>query len=169
MLNAGIRIGMELSKEELDELKERAGEDKAYDRVLRFIAIRQRSEWEVRQYLRRKNYDDEQIEKLLNKLSKRGFINDETFARAWVESRRLLKPISKRRLTQELRQKHVDPDIISTVLSADETDEREVLRQLIARKRKQTKYQDNLKLMQYLARQGYRYEDIKSQMDELSS
>jgi len=52
------------------------------------------------------------------------------------------------------------------VLEEDETDERQVLRELIERKRRQAKYQDNIKLMQYLSRQGFSYGDIKSALED---
>ena len=47
------------------------------------------------------------------------------------------------------------------VLAEDKVDEFEVLKAEVEKKRRQPKYQDDLKLMQYLARQGYTYDDIK--------
>jgi len=166
LLNTGLRINQEFTETELIELKDKAVLDKAYDRALNLISRRPRSEWEMRNYLKRKGYEETVIQETLNRLSISGYVNDLDFARRWVENRRLLKATSKRRLTQELRQKRVNDEIVEQVLSEDETDEREVLRELIARKRKQAKYQDNLKLMQYLSRQGYNYDDIKSVISE---
>lgn len=166
LLVTGLRIGQEFTEAELNDLKDKAVIDKAYDRALNLIMRRPRSEWEIRDYLKRKEYEETIIQKIVNRLSKRGYIGDRDFATRWVESRRLLKSASKRRLQQELRQKRVADEIIQEVLEADETDEREVLRELVNKKRQQTKYQDNLKLMQYLSRQGYNYHDIKSVMDE---
>jgi len=40
------------------------------------------------------------------------------------------------------------------------------LRELIAKKRQQSRYQDKLKLMQYLSRQGFGYGDIKTVLEE---
>lgn len=164
LLNSGLKIGKELSQEELAELKDTAKLDKAYDRALNYIAIRRRSEWEVRQYLKRKDYDQEVIEEILARLQAKGYIDDLAFAAAWVESRRLLKATSKRRLQQELRAKRVGDDVVRQALAQDETDEQEVLRELVTKKRQQTRYQDDLKLMQYLSRQGYNYDDIKEAM-----
>ena len=166
LLNTGIIIGQEFSENGLEELKNRAVVDKGYDRALNLIMRRPRSEWELRDYLKRKEYQAEFIELILNKLTKRGFVNDADFARRWVESRRLLKSSSKLRLKQELRQKRIPDEIIQITLENDETDEKTVLRSLIQRKRTQTKYQDDLKLMQYLVRQGYNYGDIKSVLNE---
>lgn len=166
LLNLGLRIGQEYTEAELEDLKQRAVLDKGYDRALNLISRRPRSQWELEDYLKRKDYDKESTSAILNMLSERGYVDDADFAKRWVENRRLLKATSKRRLRQELKQKRVTDDVIDEVLAADETDEREVLRDLVERKRKQTKYQDNLKLMQYLSRQGYNYDDIKSALDE---
>lgn len=166
LVNAGLKVGQELTAEELTGLQDTARLDKAYDRALNFIAIRRRSEWEIREYLKRKDYEQEIIGVVLSKLGEYGYVNDEAFATAWVESRRLLKATSKRRLQQELRAKRVADDIIGQVLSDDEADEGEILKELIAKKRQQTRYQDDLKLMQYLVRQGYNYGDIKAALTQ---
>ncbi len=165
LLNAGLKINQEFTETELNSLKEKAILDKAYDRALNLISRRPRSEWELRDYLKRKDYDEETTDQTIDRLRKRGYVNDKEFAQRWIENRRLLKATSKRRLRQELKQKRVADEIIDEALAEDETDEREVLRELVGRKRKQTKYQDNLKLMQYLSRQGYNYDDIKNVLD----
>lgn len=164
LLALGLRIGQEFTQDELSALKNKANIDKAYDRALNLIMRRPRSEWELRDYLTRKNYDPACTRSVLVQLEERGYVDDQDFARRWVENRRLLKAVSKRRLVQELRQKRVSDDIIQAVLEADKTDEQQVLRELIERKRKQTKYQDDLKLTQYLVRQGYNYGDVKQAM-----
>jgi regulatory protein len=165
LINSGLRINQELSEAELAGLKDQAVLDKAYDRALNLISHRPRSEWELRDYLKRKDYDEDVIAQTLSRLNDRGYVNDADFARRWVENRRLLRSTSKRRLIAELRQKRISSDVIDEVLAADETDEHAVLRELIERKRQQSKYQDNLKLMQYLSRQGFDYEAIKTAMN----
>ncbi len=166
LMNSGVRVGREVTPQELEELKERASEDKAYDRALNYLALRQRSEWEVREYLRRKDYASELAEKIVARLNEKKLIDDAAFARSWTESRRMLKPISKRKLRLELQQKHIDRSVIDQVLADDETDERAVLRGLVAKKRRLSRYQDEQKLMQYLIRQGFSYEDVRSVLRE---
>lgn len=156
-----LRIGQEFDKEQFEAIAKTAVEDKAYMRALDLLARRQRSTWEMEQYLKRKGYDHNTVAKLLNKLSNRALLDDEKFAEAWVNNRRQLKSVSVRRLKQELQQKKISAEIISKVLTADETDESEVLRDLIAKKRTQSRYQDNDKLIPYLLRQGFNYGDIK--------
>lgn len=165
LMRTGLRIGQELTQAELTRLKDTATLDKAYDRTLNFVAIRPRSEWEIRTYLKRKGYEADITDIILKKLRAAHYVDDKTFARAWVGSRRLLKRVSKRRLQQELRQKRIADDIIATILDEDQTDDRAVLKELVERKK--ARYPDKLKLMQYLARQGYNYDDIKAVLEEL--
>jgi len=82
-----------------------------------------------------------------------------------VQSRQLTKKTSIRKLQQELRQKGVGVEIIATVLQKQNENELQNLRELITKKRRLPKYQDKVKLMQYLARQGFRYDHIKESLD----
>lgn len=165
LINQGLRIGQEFDKQTFEEVKKTAEEDKAYMRAIDLLSRRQRSTWEMQQYLKRKGYDNKTIQKILNVLSNKTLLNDRTFAEAWVANRRLLKQTSRRRLWQELKQKHVRDEIITEVLEEDDTDERQVLMDLVAKKRQQTRYQDAQKLMAYLLRQGFNYGDIRQVLD----
>jgi regulatory protein len=164
LLDQKITIGLEIGQAELTAFKDASKFDKAYNLVLAYVARRPRSEWELRDYFRRKEIDEDAGDQIMTRLKDYGYVNDLSFARSWVENRRLLKPVSKRRLMLELRQKHVGDEIARQVLAEDETSDRDTLSQLVERKRKQTRYQDDQKLMQYLVRQGYSYDDVKSVM-----
>lgn len=165
LLTIGLRIGQEYSKEEFDDLQKKAVLDKAYMRAYDQLSRRARSEWELRDYLKRKEYDEQTIDSIINTLSDKGYIDDFKFAETWVRNRRLLKPMSKVRLRQELRQKRVADDAITHALDEDEATEQDVLKDLVVRKRQQTRYQDAEKLKQYLVRQGFRYDDINDALN----
>lgn len=164
LLQSGIRIGQEYTADEFAKLQQTAVEDKAHMRALDLLARRMRSEWELRDYLKRKEYEPDVIDRTVVRLSARGYVDDKKFAELWVSNRRLLKATSRRRLQQELKQKRVPDAVIGEVLAEDETDERQVLRQLVAKKRTQPRYQDQQKLMAYLMRQGFSYDDVKATM-----
>lgn len=167
LLQSKLATGQELAKEDLKRWKQESADDKIYSNALRYAAMRQRSTWEVQQYLRRKEASPTLAEKILNKLSDIGLLNDETFARAWVQNRRLLRPTSKRKLQQELRAKHVPDQVIDVTLAEEGDDENAALRAIVAKKRNLPRYKaEPMKLMQYLARQGFNYEDIKSVLSE---
>lgn len=166
LLDAGLTNGQELDEADIQAYKKLSSDDRAYGLALEYVARRMRSEGELRDYFRRKKYEPDLAEQIITRLARNGHVDDEEFARRWVENRRLLKATSARRLQLELQQKKVPHDIIQSVLSEDNTDEHVVLRELIARKRKQSRYQDNQKLIAYLARQGFNYDDIKLAVGE---
>ena len=166
LLNSGLVNGQELTEVDIQAYKKLSTDDKAYGLTLDYVVRRMRSEGELHSYFRRKKYEPELAEQMIAKLKQAGYVDDLEFARRWVENRRLLKATSARRLKLELQQKKVSSDIIQTVLAEDETDERQVLRELVAKKRKQSHYQDDQKLIAYLARQGFSYDDIKSALSD---
>ena len=168
LLAQGLRIGREFTPDEFAAVKDDAIIDKGIYRVLDLISRRLRSKWEIEDYLKRKGYNPEEITKIVDRLENKGYIDDLNFAKRWVENRRLLKSTSKRKLRMELRQKRIVDDVIEKVLDEDQADEQEILRDLIAKKRQQTRYQEDQKLIAYLARQGFNYGDIKSAIDESS-
>jgi regulatory protein len=166
LLEQGLVAGQELTTSDLEKYKRLSSDDNSFNRALRYAAIRNHSQWEMEQYLKRKDVSEEQSAIIVARLAKLGFIDDNNFAHSWVENRRLLKPVSRRRLEQELRQKHVSSDVIKLALEEDLADELMVLKSLIAKKRQQGSYKDNQKLMGYLSRQGFSYDDIKSALSE---
>lgn len=168
LLDSKLVNGHELTAAQVKRFKQVSEDDKLYNNALAYATLRPRSSWEMEQYLRRKKCSPALETKTLDKLSGIGLIDDDSFARRWVANRRLLKPISRRKLLQELRAKRVPDDAAKRALDEDEADERTVLAELITRKRKQTRYRDEQKLMQYLAGQGFNYGDIKAALDDLA-
>ena len=166
LLEQGLNVRQELSQAEVNDLKRLSSDDKIYNNALRYIALRSRSEWEITSYLDRKGAEPALQQQIVSKLSGYGYVNDTNFAKSWVENRRLLRPISMRKLQQELKAKRISDSIIKKVLSEDETDELTVLRQLVIKKQRQSRYQDKAKLMRYLAGQGFGYDDIKKALSE---
>lgn len=166
LLESKLASGQELSAGQVRQFKQLSGEDRLYNQTLRYVAMRLRSAWEIEQYLARKKASPHLIEQILNKLSIIGMIDDDKYAEAYVSTRRLLRPAPRRKMVAELRAKHVAGDIIERALGQEAADEQTALLAVIERKRRQTKYQDDLKLMQYLARQGFNYNDIKTALKD---
>jgi regulatory protein len=172
----GIKIGREYTEEELTALETESSFGKVYARALEYCLMRPHSAKEVRDYLYRKTRDSrtktgeirkgiapETTVRVFDRLAEKGYINDEKFARYWVENRNLTKGASGRKLMAELQAKGVDKSIIERALLATTRDEASELQKVIAKKR--VRYSDNQKFMQYLARQGFSYDDIKKALE----
>lgn len=136
--------------------------------TLRWLTIRLRSSWEIEQYLHKKTDDETLRGDVRSWLDDHGYVSDEAFAEAWVHSRRTYKNRSRRRMRQELLQKRVSESIIAKVLDSESVGDQDAVRALILKKRISSRYQDEVKLKQYLARQGFDYETIVAAIDELA-
>jgi regulatory protein len=117
----GLRVGMTLDSDDRRRLEDEAGEAAALERAGRLLAIRPRSEAELRQRLSRAGVAGETIDRVLQGLRERGAVDDGQFARTWVENRAAFRPRSAAMLRDELRRKGVAPGTIrAAVTEVDE-------------------------------------------------
>ena len=93
--------------------------------ALRFLESRARSTAEVRRRLVTNGYRPDLVENCVARLTELGMLDDDAFARAWVESRDRARPRGERALRAELRQKGVERPIVDAVLEdrADTSDD----------------------------------------------
>lgn len=173
----GIKIGHEYSEDELVELETESQFGKLYGRSLEYCLMRSHSAKEMRDYLYRKTRDRRDqtgkvkqgvsadvTKRVFERLEQKGYIDDEKFARHWIENRDMTKGASARKLTSELRAKGVEQAIIDVYLSETDRSDQDELIKVISKKRR--KYPDNQKFMQYLAGKGFRYDDIKQALSD---
>jgi regulatory protein len=85
--------------------------------AVRFLESRQRSIREVRRRLGQAGYPAPLIDAAVERLEELGFLDDEAFARAWVESRDRARPRGERALRSELALKGIARDIVDRVLA----------------------------------------------------
>jgi regulatory protein len=117
-------------------------------------------------YLMRKDVSVPIAEATIARLSELGLLDDAAFAMSWVANRQLLKPRSRRQLEQELMTKGVSRgDIAMALADLGEDGEIAGLVELAEKKRRLPQYQEESKLMGYLARQGFSYERIKRALE----
>ena len=82
----------------------------------RFLEVRSRSVAEVRRRLTGAGYQPDLVEGAIARLLDLGLLDDEAFARAWIESRDRARPRGERAIRQELGLKGVDRPTIDLVL-----------------------------------------------------
>jgi regulatory protein len=117
---AWLKIGQRLSEEEISRLEEQDTKEVAYQRGLRFLSYRARSETEIQRKLSEQGFEAPVIEATIQRLKENGFLGDKQFARDWVENRSTFRPRSKRMLAMELRQKGVAEEEIQKALAETE-------------------------------------------------
>lgn len=173
----GVKVGKEYSEDELAGLENESSYGKLYTKSLEYCMLRPHSSREMRDYLWRKTratkyksrtgelkeragVAEDIANRVYDRLVEKGYIDDEKFARWWVENRNLRKGTSRRKLQAELQAKGVPSSVIALVLEDTSRNDSDELIKIITKKR--AKYTDDQKLMQYLARLGFSYEDIKN-------
>lgn len=188
VVDFGIKIGLEVSAEDLEEFKRASEFGKLYQRTLEWVLVRPRSVRETSDYLCRKlrmsssgrssrpssrgsslrphsncGCPSEDIAELsstiIQRLKSKNYLNDARFAEYYVENRFVKKGVSLKRLKLELLKKGVSKEIIEEVLADSDRNDEEELKKMIAKKR--ARYPDDEKLTQYLCRQGFQYDLVR--------
>jgi regulatory protein len=114
-----------------------------WNRILWYISKRERCEKEIRDYIANKirnskfeiRNEKEQIEEIINKLTKLDFLNEDRFTRAYVHDSYQLKNKGKNRIKQELKNKRIDELTIEKYLNEIESSDEEDKARDFAKKR----------------------------------
>ncbi|MDB5182546.1 MAG: hypothetical protein JWO47_330 [Candidatus Saccharibacteria bacterium] len=161
-----LKINQEINDADLKRLKQLSIDGKLKGRALEWILNRPRSARELKDYLYRKKAEPEQIIGLVEDFQARGYLSDITFAK-WLIDMRRRGGKSDRAIQNELMKKGVSREDIAETLTKDSEQEQALLREVIEKKRKLSRYKnDEMKLKQYLLRQGFGYDDIKIVLSE---
>lgn len=134
--------------------------EKARNYAFLLLKFRLRSENEIRQRLKKKKFQPRIIEETIAFLKERRFIDDSSFARAWISSR-LKKPLGMRRLREELRVKGISREIIENNIEEAKKSycEEDTVKKIIREKWSKLKGIDPLKakrrIYSYLLRRGF--------------
>jgi len=174
-------IGKEITPSDLEKLLKGSEIGKLMERMYRLFNIRQRSEKEVREYIRnlsfkRKLKDREEISEfatnsLIEKLQKKGMLNDLEFARSWMEARG--KKFGINRIKQELYKKGINREIIEEVMNSEfrvqnsETVAENQLERKLERWKNLKPMEFRKKAFDFLLRRGFEYEIVKNIVEKI--
>ena len=145
-------------------------EKEAYLTLAALCARAEHCQWEMLEKMRRWEVPEEAQARVMQRLVKERYVDDERYARAFVKDKIRYNKWGRRKVDQALWQKHIDEDIRKRVL--DEVDDEEylgVLRPLLKQKRKSTKansdYELNQKLMRFAMGRGFTFDIIRQCID----
>jgi regulatory protein len=167
LAKAGLHPDQEIPQAKVEELIKESELATVFDKVLKFLSFRPRSEFEINEYLLRKNVGEETRKLVFEKLKKLQLIDDEVFAKWWIEQRSTFRPSGVRLVKYELKRKGVAEEIISPLLAETRP---KVVDTLLAEKLVQKKLSrlKNLpgkeikqKLYTSLAQKGFAFEVIE--------
>ena len=147
-------------------MKKDMTEQEAYLQLAALCAQAEHCQQEMRDKMRRWELDETVQNRIIDRLIKERYIDDERYARAFVKDKIRYNKWGRRKVQLALWQKHIDADIQQQVL--DEIDEKEyldILRPLLKQKRKSIKaesdYELNQKLIRFALGRGFGFDIIR--------
>jgi regulatory protein len=145
-------------------------EQEAYLTLAALCAQAEHCQWEMTEKMRRWELDEAAQARIMQKLVKERYVDDERYARAFVKDKVQYNKWGRRKVEQALWQKHIDEDIRQRVLNEVADDEYlDVLRPLLKQKRKSIKasndFELNQKLMRFALSRGFTFDLIRQCID----
>lgn len=182
VVDLDVKVGQKINNERLKTLQSASEFGKLYQRTLEWVLTRPHSVRETQDYLKRRKIkrkqlnrqrereerrplpelQDEMMQQVVERLLEKGYLNDQKFAKFFVENRYVRRGISQRRLRMELKRKGVDDEAAKIALETVPRPEDEEVLKVIKKKRK--KYND-FQLIGYLVRQGFDFQRAKNAVE----
>lgn len=170
LLRLALRTGDELSPETVKALQRTEELWSARNAALRLLSYRPRTEREIRDKLREKEYPDTDIAATIEDLKRSGLVNDEEFARMFLRDALSLRPKGKFALKRKMLLLGLEKSIVEQVLHEafsqvnQEDVAFEAARRFLRKGRGLKQAEDPAatrnRLANYLARQGYGWDTI---------
>ena len=163
-----LRVGQELTLDEIVGLRAADEIEKAFVKAVNFLSHRPRTDREVQRRLAKVTSDPDVINAVMVRLREAKMVDDEAFAKFWVENRTTFRPRGCRALRSELRQKGIAPEIIEeSVANFDETTAAtDAARRRAPRLSNLPIQEFRQKLRSFLGRRGFNYDVIAMVVDE---
>ncbi|MBU0991872.1 MAG: RecX family transcriptional regulator [Proteobacteria bacterium] len=166
---SSLKPGQKLSPSEIDAFRHEHDVYKAYSTAIGYLTRSPRSKSEIETHLRGKKFSKPIIEQTIQKLEGNTYINDETYARIFVENRERFHPRSTFALRFELKQKGVKENIINQVLES--ANDLELAWKAVKGKlyRWQALPENQLKekILSFLSRRGFNYDIANDTLEKV--
>ena len=125
--------------------------------AVRLLSRREHSAFEIRDKLLKRDFDSEEIDRVIIELQQGGWLSDERFAEAYIRMRQL-KGFGPVRIAMELNKRGVKEHIVDDYLHADDDSWRQTLEQQYRKKYKDKPiedYSDKAKRIRFLQYRGF--------------
>jgi regulatory protein len=173
LLKFSIASGDEIDDSKIELIKDTDEFNHGKKSAFRLLSYRQRSRKEIERKLKEKKISQKNIERIINFLEEKKFINDDEFAKAFYEYIIIRKPVGKKVIVNKLKEKGIDNAIIDNIIS-EKIDAESEMNSAITLINKYSrkidghdKYEKKKKVYQYLHSKGFEYETINKVWTEL--
>ena len=171
LLKSGISKGDQLSEEQIEAIAALEDLHRAKQKAYKLLAVRARSEKELRDRLVRDQIPGKIIDTVITDLKNLGMLNDREFALMFARSRMITRPEGAFLLRRELFEKGIDEAFIDTAVDQvfTEKSESDWAFEVAAKRKRQIGHPDDIKTQKkvsdFLQRRGFRWEIVREIMD----
>ena len=173
ILNFSLLLKKNIDEEELDEILLSNQEYDVYYVALKSLKNRFKSVKELRISLLKKEYPVESVESAIHKLLSQGYLDDRSFAKAYINTQMITTSKGPKKIEEELLEKGVSRDIIVDELAIFTKDEQiikieKIANRLVRSNRSRGGIVLRKKIIQDLHNMGYSgsiVEDVLSSID----
>jgi regulatory protein len=96
---------------------------RALERALKSISVRERTQAEVGDFLRRRGYEGDVIDDVVRSLCEEGLVDDAGYARRFAEDRRLLDRWGNERIARDLERRGIERELVDQALAGHGKDD----------------------------------------------
>lgn len=170
LIQYGLIKGKTIDDLTVDEIAFDDEIQRAFNRALSFLSYQMRSEHEVHEKLKGLEFGEAVIQEALQKLKKLGFLNDESYSQALLETKKKTAKKGPRAIQKDLEKKGIDKKLQQQVLHSFSIDEqlqiaKELAEKAIRNEHRKTPSQMKQKIQELLLRKGYAFSIIEQVLD----
>ena len=170
--NLKVKDDVDISK--LQEIAEKESFIRCKESAIKIIERSYKTEKEIRDKLKQKGYEEKQINNSIDFLKEYNFINDNTYAKAFIKDK--LSSKGSQKIKYDLMKKGIAKDIIEeNLIKVDKNEEKEVALNVgrkkyeSIRRKESDNYKLSGKLYRFLISRGYAYDIVKDVVKEIMS
>ena len=172
LIKFGLTKGKVLEQFDIDEITYEDEIAKVFNKALNFLSYQMRSEHEVRKKFIDAGHGEAVVQEAIHKLEKLGFLNDASYAKALLETKKATAKKGPRAVRQDLIKKGIDKKLQDEVLETYSHEEQVKLALQLAEKQvragdKKTPAQVKQKIQESLMRKGYSFTIVSEVLDQI--
>ena len=172
LIKFGLMKGKTLEQFDIDEIAYEDEIAKAFNKALHFLSYQMRSEYEVKKKLLDAGHGEAVVLEAIRKLENLGFLNDATYSKALLETKKRTMKKGPRAIRQDLKKKGIDKSLQDEVLESFTYEEQLDIAMQLAEKEvragnRKTPTQVKQKIQDVLMRKGYSFSIVSDVLERI--
>ena len=172
LIKFGLMKGKTLEQFDIDEIAYEDEIAKAFNKALHFLSYQMRSEYEVKKKLLDAGHGEAVVLEAIRKLENLGFLNDATYSKALLETKKRTMKKGPRAIRQDLKKKGIDQSLQDEVLETFTYEEQLDIAMQLAEKEvragnRKTPTQVKQKIQDVLMRKGYSFSIVSDVLERI--